>query len=278
MFAAYWGLSTSPFTNPLQTGWFHEGPVHEEALARLFFLIEQQRGFGLVNGDPGTGKSLTLKFLSDQVRRSQRQVTCLNLAGLDGTELLWQLALQMQLTPSESESRWSLWRRIADHLTGLRLFRTQSVLMFDHLERADSSCFSVLERLISTAGEIGQVTFIAAARSRELPRLAGFLSELPDLRVELNAFTAQETEGYIRDLLEQAGCLREIFSTEAIQRIHVRSRGLPRTISRLCELALIAGMAEDLQIISSELVDSIATGLLAPLTARSDSLAQHEFV
>ena len=56
MYESYWGLSASPFTNRLSTKWFHESGINEEALARLFYLIEQKRGFGMLSGGDGTGK------------------------------------------------------------------------------------------------------------------------------------------------------------------------------------------------------------------------------
>ena len=99
MYESYWGLSASPFTNRLSTNWFHESGMHEEALARLFYLVEQKRGFGLLSGGDGTSKTLTLKVLCEQVKRSQRHVAFINLLGLDAHEMLWNLALSLGLVP-----------------------------------------------------------------------------------------------------------------------------------------------------------------------------------
>lgn len=278
MYETFWGLTAAPFANRLSSRWFHEGPVHEEAVARLLFLIERQRGFALLNGDSGSGKTMTLQYLAEQARRAQCLAASVSLTGIDGTEMLWQLAVKLRLAPTESESRWSLWRRIADQLTALRLSRMQTVLIFDHLERADSSCFGLLERLVCLAQEVGQTTFITAVRSHDVPRLGSFLRDLPDLRVELSGFDAEQTDGFIRDMLDRAGATRTIFRQDAVSRIHARSNGLPRTICRLCDLALIAGMAEEHETISGELIDSIATGLLSPVNSRIDEPAYSEFV
>jgi general secretion pathway protein A len=271
MYEAYWGLSESPFSNRLSTRWFHESPVHEEALARLFFVIEQRRQFGLLSGEPGTGKSLTLRAVCEQCRRSQCQIVSLNLLGIDAHELLWQLAIELRLSPSENESRWSLWRRITDRITSLELSRTQTVFVLDHLERADTTCHSLIERLLGVTGESnGLATYIASVRTRDLPRLSDFLGDISDLRVELMPLQLDETEAMVRDLLTRSGGDEGIFNHDALLRLQTHSRGCPRLISRLCELSLIAGMAGNNETIDGELVDSVATGLVTPTEIRGE--------
>lgn len=279
MYESYWGLAASPFANRLDTHWFHESAIHEEALARLFYLIEQQRGFGLLSGAEGSGKTLTLKVLCEQVKRSQRTVACVNLLSMDAHEMLWNLALALNLAPAESESRWTLWRRITDQMNSYQLTRTQTVFVFDHLERADSTCLGLLERLFCTAEESsGLTTFITSVRTKELPRLSGILSELSDLRVELGPFQLDETDEFITDLLSQAGGDRNIFTSDATIRIHALTKGCPRLINRLCELSMIAGMAADKDKIDGTLVDSVASSLVTEVDRSREIVEYHELV
>ncbi len=277
MYESWWGMSASPFTNRLETRWFHESPVHEEALARLFYLIEEQRGLGLVMGESGTGKSLLLKVLGSQVRRTRRHFASVDLLGLDGHEMLWQVAAALQLAPDESATRWSLWRAVADHVEALRLSRSQLVFAFDHLERADASCHQLLERLLNLGRSGKGVTFVAAIRSAEFSKLARLLGEQADLRVELTPLQLDETDEFIHDLIQKAGCDRNVFSGDAVIRIHAVSQGNPRLICRICELAMVAAMAGEHGSITDDLVDSVTEGLVIP--AESDELQtrQHQF-
>lgn len=274
MYESHWGLSESPFASRLSTKWFHESPVHDEALARLFYLIEQRRGFGLLSGSSGTGKTLTLRHLDGQIRRSQRRVASVDTLGMDGHELLWQLSVSLGLTPREGESRWNLWRRVSDHLKARQLARVQTVFLFDHLERADTTCHSMIERLFSAASSTGTLTtFIASVRSSDVASLSGFLSDLSDLRVELANLQISETEAFVRSQLSRAGCPHEAYSNDAVIRIHSHSRGIPRLISRLCELSLIAAMAEGSHEIDADLIDSVADGLVSSLEQSSEPVA-----
>jgi general secretion pathway protein A len=272
MYESYWGLTAAPFASRLNTKWYHESPIHEEAIARLFYLIEQQRGFGVLAGDAGTGKSLLLKVLAEQIRRTGRHVASVNLNGLDQHEMLWQIALKLELSPADTESRWKLWRRVEDEIHARQLTGMHSVLIVDHFDQADTTCHSMLQRLVSSTEESGdRVTFVAAVRSENLSRLSQAIGGLCDLQVELTNLELTETDEFVRDLLNQAGAEREIFDGDAVVRIHAHSHGCPRIINRICELSLIASMAEGRESIDGSIIDTVAEGLVLPLPAQSES-------
>ena len=75
MYASHWGLRESPFRNCLDPHCFYQSPTHEEALARLHFLVEQHRRLGLLLGPDGSGKSLLLEVFAAQSapRRATRR-------------------------------------------------------------------------------------------------------------------------------------------------------------------------------------------------------------
>jgi len=279
MYESHWGLSESPFASRLSTNWFYDSPVHDEALARLFYLIEQRRGFGLLSGPPGTGKTLLLRYLAEEIGRSRRRVATVDALGLDAHELLWELAVSLGLSPRASESRWNLWRRVIDHTRALQMARVQTVFLFDHLERADTTCHSMLERLFSAASSSGGLTtFIASVRLQDVAGLAGMLGDLSDLRVELAVFQISETEDFIRSLLARAGCRHEAFSDDAVMRVHSLSCGVPRMICRICDLSLLAAMSEDSLEINADLVDSVADGLVSTLDPAGEASSHHQYV
>ena len=60
----YWGLRESPFREALDWRRFYPSPMHEEALARLEFLVTDRRRLGLLLGAPGCGKSLVLEVFA----------------------------------------------------------------------------------------------------------------------------------------------------------------------------------------------------------------------
>ncbi len=64
MYETHWGLDVSPFRGLADPRFFYCSPTHDEALARLTFLVENRRRLGLLLGEPGSGKTLVLKVLS----------------------------------------------------------------------------------------------------------------------------------------------------------------------------------------------------------------------
>ena len=74
MYQTHWGLRETPFRTCLDPRFFYQSPTHEEALARLHFLVEQNRRLGVLLGEPGSGKSLLLEVFAAEGRRDGRAV------------------------------------------------------------------------------------------------------------------------------------------------------------------------------------------------------------
>jgi general secretion pathway protein A len=281
MYERYWGLSESPFQNTLDQRWFYGSPQHEEVLARLCYLVEQRRHCGILTGLGGTGKSLLLAIISNQIRRTQRQPVWLDLPGLSGGELLWQVAAQLHLAPLENEPPAVLWRMIRDQLHALRLSQIHTVVLVDRIDRAEEDCARMLERLLQLdQGSSCWLTLLVATRSPVLRGGAAGLLERADLRAELVPWSGTDTQCYVRESLRRAGADDEVFDEAALEAIHERTRGIPRNVNRLCDLCLLAGMAESLEKIDAEIVHSVADELQItsepvrmPVTMRSAELA-----
>ncbi|MBM79930.1 MAG: hypothetical protein CMJ78_04970 [Planctomycetaceae bacterium] len=255
MYEQYWGLSKNPFLSTLEQTTFQATGPHDEALSRLLYLTENQRRFGLLIGPAGTGKSSLLNTLNKQVARGTHQLASLDTVGLSSHELLWQVAVALHLAPAESVSRWNLWRMIDDHVSALAQSGIHWVLLVDHLERADADCLPLLERLLHRSPSL---TVIAAVRTSGLAAISPVLSELSELRIELTPLDRTQTADFITGLLAQAGCQREVFLPSAVDSIFRHSVGIPRGITRLCDLSLLAGMSEECQQIGEDIVESAA--------------------
>ena len=278
MFQQYWGLTDSPFADALQTNWYYETPVHEEALARMYYLIEQQQRCGLVVGAAGMGKSLLLNVLQVHVKRTARKCIYIDALGQGDQELLWNLCAELQLAPAVSDSRLALWCKLQDYLLGSQRGGLETVLLFDHLERATSSCSLLIERIIHLgSGLPPSATVILSSRTGE-SAACGPLFDLSDLRVELAALSGEETAAYIRDQLQRAGAHTRIFDTNALVEIYSQTGGIIRDINRLCTLSLLAAMGEHCDTINGEIVKAVSRELQKPAQTRfGGRLAELEF-
>ena len=111
-YRAHWGLRESPFPSGLAPRLFYQSPSHEEALARLEFLVEQRQRLGLLLGQSGTGKSLILDRLATNLRHHGAEVANLSLLSVDLHEFLWLLAADLGLNPDRKATPFELSREL----------------------------------------------------------------------------------------------------------------------------------------------------------------------
>ncbi len=251
----YWGFTSPPFSNRLSERTFYESPVHEEALARLLYCIEQDKALAVLYGPAGCGKSQLLEILAGHVRRSQRFCAVADLLGLSDDQFLRQLEIQLRLGGTETDSLGIRWRRVCDFLETTADSGLQTVLLFDNLEAAGNSTVTAIRRLIHRHEQSSaNVAIVAALDSTKRSPAVGELLELADLCIEVGPLGRVETESYVQTRLQASGNKKAEFEPGAIDQLQRLTDGVPREINRLCELALLAGMSEDQTVLTRRLI------------------------
>ena len=259
MYAQYWGLAESPFQNTLDSRWFYESPGHEEALARLLYIVEEQRQCGVLLGGTGTGKSLILDRLQRDLSRTQREAALVNLQGRSVHELLWETAAALGLAPGRRELVGDLWRRLQDHLESNGFAQIPTVLMYDHLDGAEPECGRALVRLYHLGnGGPCKLKLVFTLRNESLTHWGGLLGDMSDLRIELPELDRSQAQDYVETLLRRAGANRVLFDQLAIDELFHQTQGIPRRINRLCDLCLLAGMADGETRVTQAMVSAAA--------------------
>ena len=259
MYETYWGVSESPFANTFEERWFVDSSTHEEALARILFVLDSGQPCAALTGPSGTGKSLLLNMVFHEAMPPGRRTLLVDLAGLGAESLLWELNCQLDRSPSTGLSVNALWRNLADELRGLRAAGQPVVILADHVDRGLSEAVVVLERLLSISSSAqGSMTMILGGEAVPGQRIR----EMSSMRIELGALEVTETVHFINRRLKNAGCHREsIFDESAMTALHQQSGGIPRRINQLCELSLLAAMGEDQTTVNSEVVRRVAQEL-----------------
>src|SRR5260221_4392171 len=147
MYANYWGLSEIPFKNTLDVRWFYESPGHEEAIARLLFLIEQHRRCGVLWGPSGTGKSLILELLRREAARNGGEVALVDVLGHGSREMLWEVLAGLGLAPGVDDSQFRLLRLLPHDVPANRHSQAPLGLVLGQTDRAQANCLAPVERL-----------------------------------------------------------------------------------------------------------------------------------
>jgi general secretion pathway protein A len=214
MVYTHWGLRESPFATGIDPRSFYQSTTHEEALARLHFLVDQPRRVGLLLGDSGVGKSLLLEVFARQKRSATRQVATLSLLGMTPADFLWQLTVRLGRDLEPCESMFQLWRSVSDQLLENRYQHTGTVLLLDDADEAETDVLLQVARVAQVdPSPAARLTIVLAAQGRRLGSLGRRLLELADLRIDLEPWSETDTVAYLRWALERAGRTRPTFSS-----------------------------------------------------------------
>jgi len=258
MYHAYWGLKESPFRGGAGLEFFFQSPTHEEALARLQFLVEDQRRLGLLLGDSGSGKSLLLDVFAREQAYQGNQVASANLLGASPDEVLWRLCADLGCNPSPGSSAARLWRQLVDKLTENRWLNLGTIVLLDDADEATPETLSQVTRLGQLEPHPGnRLTLVLAGQSRRTERLGKRLLEVAELRVDLQTWDEHDTAAYLEYVLAAAGRYEAVFKPEAIVELHVLSGGVPRRLKQLADLTLAAGAGQHLDVIDADTVVSV---------------------
>lgn len=241
----------------------YESETHNEAFARLHFLVKQQRRLGLLLGEHGSGKSLLFDKFAADLRRGGACVVRLGLVGLDEWQFVWELSAQLGHCPPDDAPLHRLWRRVLDGLIENQYQQLHTVLLLDDASAACDEVQIAIERLVQHDGMAGaQLTIVLSSGSPEresqsTDRLSDRLLQLSELRIDLDRWQPQDTAGYLSGRTSQPAAGNIPFAADAQTRLHELCDGLPRQVSQLTDLALLAGQGEQLDEIDAQTVEAV---------------------
>jgi len=255
---SYWGVKESPFRFGLDPKGFFLSGVHEEALARLEFLVQHQRHLGLLVGAAGLGKSLLLEVFSHKMRRAGCRVAQICAAGASRHEWLWDILGSLGRSAKPETSLSLLWPEVFDRFREAYFMRTPVVLLCDQMESAAEEGRQVLARLLGYGSRPGWLlSVVLSGRPEMVGQLDSGLLERVDLRMELEPWDFSETERYLIESLARAGRTEPVFTPEAMSRLHELSGGIPRRVAQLADWSLLAGAVQGVTRIDAEIVEAV---------------------
>lgn len=213
----------------------HPGPAFTEALARLQFAAEHHLGLTAVVGAGGTGKTTLLRRFRRDLASSPACVVQLQLAGLGEAELRTSFSDQLGI-PSQAS-----WLRIADRLSELACDETPLIVLADDADRMQTESLEALGRLwdADPTGHL-RLSMVLAIDEVSLATLPSAWLQRVDLRVELQPWSLEDTARFLAAVVGDERMRQRGFESEAVERLHQISHGLPRLLRRYAHLSLLA--------------------------------------
>jgi general secretion pathway protein A len=248
MYESFYGFRERPFDLTPNPRFLVMTDVHREALSNLEYGIASRTGITLLVGDAGTGKTTLIRTA---LERQPARVHCVHLQNpaLTRAEFVEMLAHRFELSDRARESKTSLLLELEDVLRRRAEAGESTVLLIDEAQSLPRDILEEIRLLANIETNDRKLLSVIMAGQPEVTALLNDeslrqLKQRVALRCELRPLTLQETAGYIAGRIRSAGGVgAQVFTREAVTLIHERSNGIPRTISVICDNALLTGFA-----------------------------------
>ena len=243
IYTRHFGLSERPFSLVPDPAFLFWSPAHRRAYAILEYGILTRAPITLITGEVGAGKTTLLFQLLSQVDDTVRVGLIANAHGARGELLRWVLlALGQQAGPDETYvdlfGRFQAYL-IAEYAAGRRV-----ILIFDeaqNLSRESLEELRMFTNINSGKDELLQLVLVGQPELRDIvrrPDLVQFAQRVA-ASFHLPAMDAPTVAAYVRHRLAVAGATRAIFDEEALALVHAATRGIPRLVNQICDLAMV---------------------------------------
>ncbi|MBI4355572.1 MAG: AAA family ATPase [Candidatus Omnitrophica bacterium] len=244
MYLAHWGLTDKPFENTPDPRFFFRSAQHEEALARMLYVIREQKGAGVLTGVFGCGKTVIGYALMQELTQERYKTAYLANPLLDNVNLLRMIAHQLGVTTPPKEKADTLMAMEEVLLNNQRAGKTTIVVVDEAHAITDPLVFEELRLLLNfQLPDRYLLTLLLFGQPELLQRIdmnKPFEQRL-GMKCTLAPLSQADTARYIVHRLAVAGRSESLFAEGAIRRIYEYSAGIPRQINRLCDLCLLAG-------------------------------------
>jgi len=266
MYNAFFGFTESPFNLSPDPAFFFRSDQHEEALANLVYGVQARKGFIVLAGEVGTGKTTMLECLRDYLESQYIEFAFLFNSRVNCEQFFEMIAYDLNLPcarTSKTEVLFALNQLLVEQA---QLGRTV-VLIVDEAHNLEWDVLEEIRLLGNLENRNGKLLQIILAGQPELDRKldAPNLRQLKQrivLRTNLRAFTLRDAVEYIQSRLEKAGMPNQtVFSEELMAEIHLRAQGTPRLINAICDNLLLSAFADEKKVCTVEMLDEISHDL-----------------
>jgi type II secretory pathway predicted ATPase ExeA len=263
MYKTFFGLRENPFNhNPDPRYLFLTNDI-QEALASLAYGIRNRKGFILLTGEVGTGKTTLLNRLLDWLGTEGVATAYIFNSQLDVSQLFDFIMADFGI-PCESRDKGHVLMQLNQWLLQRYRERKPSVLIIDEAQNLSREVLEEVRLLTNFETSSEKLLQIVLAGQPELeeklrdPCLRQLRQRIT-MRCKTQSLSRTEMNGYIAERLRIAGANgAPVFSSEAIEAIFQYSRGIPRVANLLCENSLVSAFADQVKPVPAHIVDQVA--------------------
>jgi type II secretory pathway predicted ATPase ExeA len=281
-FIEHFGLEREPFSNAPDARFYFNSEQHAQALLRLKYAVDSNKGLAVVVGGVGTGKTTLARRMLDNLVEERYESSLLVMvhSGITPEWILTRIAMQLGVQDPASD-RLALLRQLYERLLQIETAGRRAVVLIDEAQMLQTrelmEEFRGLLNLEIPGKKLLNIIFFGLPEVEDCLRLDEPLAQRVAIKYHLHSLTAATTESYIKHRLQVAGAKRMLFAPDTVPAIHRYAGGVPRLINTICDNCLFETFLQKLDAVSLKIVHSVAgdLGLLRQPLAEVAAPARH---
>jgi general secretion pathway protein A len=261
MYNDFYGFKETPFNLTPNSRFFFPSNKHREALDSLVYAINQRKGFVVITGEIGSGKTTVCRTLLSKLNK-HTQVALITNTHLSSKDLLMTIMEDLGIE-FEVGSKSKLLSQLNSFLIEQLQLDNNVVIIIDEAQNLKPSVLEEIRMLSNLETETEKLVQIILLGQPELKdKLA--LSRLEQLRqriavyFHLSPLTKEEAREYVLHRLNVAGeSGRQYINEEALDLVYQFSKGVPRLINQICDNAFLTGYVKEASIIDANIMNEV---------------------
>lgn len=274
MYKSFYKLKLNPFEITPDPSFLFSTARHNEALASLYYGVRARKGFVVLTGEVGTGKTLLVRCVLELLRRTGVAFAYVFNPSLSPLEFVRYIAGDFGL-PVAGKAKDEIVLSLSSFLVDRHQKKLSTLLVVDEAHHLSPELLEEIRLLTNLETTQQKLLQIVLAGQPELDEMLDSyelrqLKQRVALRCHLEPLDLEGTSGYMQRRLEVAGgaAATTIFSDAATEAIYRHSKGFPRMINTICENALLLGYAHKMPTIPAEVIEEVAADLRLGVVSR----------
>lgn len=268
MYTAFYGFIEKPFEITPNPRFLYLSDSHKEALAHLIYATKEDKGFTVISGEVGTGKTMIGRTLLSRLDGNVKTVYIFD-PSISPLDFLHYICEALGIK-GHQRSRGQYIAQLYAFLVEAKARGEKALLVIDEAQCLSADLLEEIRLLTNLETDRTKLLLVALLGQPELNDLLDRhefrqLKQRISLRYHMQPLTKKDIKKYIETRLKVVGAPNlNIFKPKAIKKIYEYSKGTPRLINIICDNALLTGFSLDKKVINESIIQEVIQRLKGP--------------